>query len=166
MRRSARSGERRTAASAVSPRILGAHVEGPFLSAERLGTHPREWRRDPDRRLMERLLKAGPVTFVTLAPELPGAVELVDLLVRHGVVVSCGHTDATAAQAHVAFDRGARAVTHLFNAMRPLRARDPGIAGAALCRDDVVLQLVVDGHHLAPRSSSSRCAPDPAGSPW
>jgi N-acetylglucosamine-6-phosphate deacetylase len=86
---------------------------------------------------------------VTLAPELPGGLELIDMLTARGVVVSCGHTDATAAEAHAAFDRGATVVTHLFNAMRPFRHRDPGIAGAALARDDVVVQIILDGVHLA-----------------
>ena len=99
--------------------------------------------------MLERLLDAGPVRLVTLAPELPGALELIDLLLARGVAVSCGHTDATAEEAEAAFDRGALAVTHLFNAMRPFRHRDPGIAGAALVRDDVVIQLILDGHHVA-----------------
>ena len=86
---------------------------------------------------------------MTLAPELVGALELIDLLTERGVVVSCGHSDATAEEAGRAFDRGAATVTHLFNAMRPLQHRDPGIAGAALARDDVVVQVILDGHHLA-----------------
>src|SRR5436190_879445 len=73
----------------ASPRILGAHLEGPFIAAERLGTHPAESRRDPDRALVERLLAAGPVSHVTLASELPGALELVDFLRERGVTVSC-----------------------------------------------------------------------------
>jgi N-acetylglucosamine-6-phosphate deacetylase len=89
------------------------------------------------------------VRLVTLAPELPGALELVDLLQERGVVVSCGHSDATAEEAERAFDRGVGTVTHLFNAMRPLSHRDPGIVGAALARDDVVVQLILDGHHVA-----------------
>jgi N-acetylglucosamine-6-phosphate deacetylase len=133
----------------VGPRILGVHLEGPFLSPRRMGAHPSAARRDPDLDLAGRLLDAGPVSYVTLAPELPGALELVDFLLARGVVVSCGHSDATAAEAHAAFDRGVRTVTHLFNAMRPLRHRDPGIAGAALTRDDVVVQLILDGVHLA-----------------
>jgi N-acetylglucosamine-6-phosphate deacetylase len=133
----------------VGPRLLGVHLEGPFLSARRLGVHPAETRRDPDPALLERLLAAGPVGYVTLAPELPGALELVDLLQARGVVVSCGHSDATAEEAAHAFDRGVGTVTHLFNAMRPLSHRDPGIVGAALGRDDVVVQLILDGHHLA-----------------
>jgi N-acetylglucosamine-6-phosphate deacetylase len=130
-------------------RIVGVHLEGPFLSAKRLGIHPPTARRDPDPALLERLLGAGPVRMMTLAPELPGAGELIDRLLRGGIAVSCGHTDATAAEAVRAFDRGARAVTHLFNAMRPFRHRDPGLAGAALAREDVVVQVILDGVHLA-----------------
>jgi N-acetylglucosamine-6-phosphate deacetylase len=133
----------------VGPRVIGAHLEGPFLSPLRLGAHPVSARRDPDPRLLGRLLDAGPVSEMTLAPELDGALELIDLLSACGVVASCGHSDATAEQAGRAFDRGAATVTHLFNAMRPLGHRDPGIAGAALARDDVVVQIILDGHHLA-----------------
>ncbi len=132
------------------PRILGAHVEGPFLSPRRLGTHPPSARRDPDTALLERLLAAGPVRLYTLAPELPGALELVDLLVARGVTVSAGHTDASAEEANAAFDRGVGTVTHLFNAMRPFTHRDPGVAGVALARPDVIVQIILDGAHLAP----------------
>lgn len=135
---------------ASGPKILGVHLEGPFLSPARLGTHRLAARRDPDPALLGRLLDAGRVRLVTLAPELPGALDLVDLLHARGVVVSLGHTNATAAEAHAAFDRGVRAVTHVFNAMRPLAHRDPGIVGAALVRPDVVLQAIVDGVHLDP----------------
>jgi N-acetylglucosamine-6-phosphate deacetylase len=131
------------------PRILGVHLEGPFLAPTRLGTHPPASRRDPDVALLERLIEAGPVRLVTLAPELPGADALIELLQLRGITVSCGHTDATAEEAEVAFDRGIRTVTHLFNAMRPLRHRDPGLVGAALAREDVVVQIIVDGIHLA-----------------
>ncbi len=133
----------------VGPRILGAHLEGPFVSLEALGAHPASDRRDPDMALLERLLAAGPVAQMTLAPELPGALAVIDMLRERGVVVSLGHSNATAAEAHKAFDRGARTVTHLFNAMRAFGHRDPGIAGAALARDDVVVQLILDGHHLS-----------------
>ena len=130
-------------------RILGVHLEGPFLSEKRLGIHPPAARRDPDPALLDRLLGAGPVRLMTLAPELPGAGELIDRLLLAGVAVSCGHTDATAAEGMHAFDRGARTVTHLFNAMRPFRHRDPGLAGAALAREDVIVQIILDGVHLA-----------------
>jgi N-acetylglucosamine-6-phosphate deacetylase len=131
------------------PRVIGAHLEGPFLSPQRLGAHDAEGASAPDLALLRRLLDAGPVSEMTLAPELDGALELIDELVGRGVTVSCGHSDATAAEAQRAFDRGARTVTHLFNAMRPSAPRDPGIALAALARDDVTVQLIVDGHHLA-----------------
>jgi len=134
-------------------RVLGAHLEGPFLSPIRLGAHPAEHRRDPDPALLERLLGTGPVGLVTLAPELPGAHDLVRTLLARGIAVSAGHSDATAEEAHDAFDLGIRTVTHLFNAMRPFHHRDPGIAGAALAREDVVVQVVLDGEHLAPETA-------------
>jgi N-acetylglucosamine-6-phosphate deacetylase len=129
--------------------VLGAHLEGPFISPHALGAHPAWARRDPDRQLLERLLAAGRVAHVTLASERPGALELIDLLCERGIVVSLGHSNATASEAHAGFDRGARTVTHLFNAMRPFRHRDPGLAGVALAREDVVVQLILDGHHVA-----------------
>jgi N-acetylglucosamine-6-phosphate deacetylase len=136
------------------PRILGAHLEGPFISALRLGIHPAEARRNPDPDLLERLLDAGPVRLVTLAPELPGAPAVVERLLRREIAVSLGHSDATAEQANAAFELGARSVTHLFNAMRPFHHRDPGIVGAALARPDVVIQLIVDWVHVAPVSAA------------
>lgn len=143
-----RGGDRATAV----PRVLGAHLEGPFLSPDRLGTHPAGPRRDPDLALLDRLLDTGQVAYVTLAPELPGADALIDRLIQRGIVVSAGHTAADAAAANAAFDRGVRTVTHLFNAMPGMSARNPGIAGAALARDDVIVQLIVDGHHHAPET--------------
>ncbi len=136
-------------------RPLGVHLEGPWISPQRLGTHPGEHRRDPDAAAVAELARwralapVAPVAAVTLAPELPGAMDLLRSLVAEGVLVSVGHTAATAAQAHAALDAGAATVTHLFNAMSPLGHREPGVPGAALARDDVVVQLIVDGHHLA-----------------
>jgi N-acetylglucosamine-6-phosphate deacetylase len=140
---------REVPADGIGPRVLGAHLEGPFVSGEALGAHPATARRDPDAALLTRLLEAGPVTQMTLAPELPGALKLIDELRARGIVVSLGHSNATAAEAHEAFDHGARTVTHLFNAMRPFGHRDPGLAGVALARGDVVVQLILDGHHIA-----------------
>jgi N-acetylglucosamine-6-phosphate deacetylase len=131
------------------PRVLGAHLEGPFLSPDRLGTHPQAQRRDPDLDLLERLLEPGGVTEMTLAPELPGAAAVIERLLELGVVVSAGHSNATAEEARDAFDLGVSTTTHLFNAMRPFRSRDPGIIGVALTRPDVFVQMIVDGHHLA-----------------
>jgi N-acetylglucosamine-6-phosphate deacetylase len=134
-------------------RILGAHLEGPFISPDHPGVHPVEHLRRPDLDLLASYLVAGfAVGTVTLAPELPRAGELIDGLTERGICVSLGHTDADAATAHAAFDQGATTVTHLFNAMRPFAHRDPGLVGVALVRDDVVVQLIADGVHLAPEA--------------
>jgi N-acetylglucosamine-6-phosphate deacetylase len=130
-------------------RIVGVHLEGPFLSPTRAGAHPAEHLREPDPELLERLLSAGPVTAVTLAPELPGALELIELCVRRGVAVWLGHSEATAKEARRAFSAGASAVTHIFNAMRPMRAREPGLAGAALTTREIAIQLIGDGVHVS-----------------
>ena len=134
-------------------RVLGVHLEGPFVAPERLGIHPSSAQRDPDVELLERLVSAGPVRLVTLAPERPGAADLIDFLRHRAITVSCGHSDANSDEATAAFDRGVRTVTHLFNAMRPFLHRDPGIAGTALARDDVVIQIILDGAHLAPETA-------------
>jgi N-acetylglucosamine-6-phosphate deacetylase len=134
-------------------RVLGVHLEGPFLSREWPGAHDPANLLVPDIELAERLCEAGPVTMVTLAPELEGALELVERLVARGVTVSIGHSDADAAMAHAAFDSGARAITHIHNAHRRWRPRDPGPAGVALARPDVWVQAIVDGVHLAPESA-------------
>lgn len=134
-------------------RILGAHLEGPFLSAGRAGAHEPGHLRDPSVEILRRLLDAGcAVTEVTLAPERPGAFVVVDELVRRRILVSLGHTDADATYAKAAFDSGARAVTHIYNAMRPFWHRDPGIIGVALTRDDVWVTAIADGLHVAPEA--------------
>lgn len=141
------------ATTAGGARIVGAHLEGPFLAPACAGAHPREWLRAPDLDLLASYLLCGcPVTMMTLAPELERAQETIDALLEKGVTVSLGHTDATAPFAHAAFDQGARTVTHLFNAMRPFDHRDPGVAGAALARPDVIVQLIADGVHVAPEA--------------
>jgi N-acetylglucosamine-6-phosphate deacetylase len=132
-----------------SIRMLGVHLEGPFLSPAWPGAHPTEHLRDPDPELVDALLAAGPVAAVTLAPELPGGLELVESLVARGLGVRIGHTDADAATSHAAFARGASAITHVHNGHRRFAARDPGPAGAALARDDVTVTAIVDGVHLA-----------------
>ena len=131
------------------PHIIGMHLEGPFLSPLRAGAHDPALMIDPDIAIADHWMNEGPVTMITIAPERPGALELIKCVVAAGVAVACGHSDATAAEAHAAFDRGATTVTHLFNAQRPMTHRDPGIAGAALSRDDVTVSIIVDGHHLA-----------------
>lgn len=135
------------------PRVIGVHLEGPFISKRHAGAHDCAGIQAPSPVLLERLLDAGPVRQMTLAPELPGALEAIDTLLLRGVNVSCGHTEATVEEANRAFDRGASAVTHLFNAMRPFHPRDPGIAFAALCRSDVFVQVILDGHHISPETA-------------
>ena len=136
-------------AESSGPRILGVHLEGPFLSPRRLGAHPAAARRDPDPALLGRLLDAGPVTYVTLAPELPGRSTSSTSCTHAGSSSPAGTRTRPSPQANAAFDRGVGTVTHLFNAMRPLSHRDPGIVGAALVREDVIVQAILDGHHLA-----------------
>lgn len=137
------------AMGAAGPRIIGLHLEGPFLSPKRAGTHPLTHLREPDWDLVAPILEAGPVTMLTLAPELAGAEDLITRLTAARVVVSLGHSNATAPQATRGFDAGARAVTHLFNAMRPFSHRDPGIAGCAMARSDVYLGVIADDVHLS-----------------
>jgi N-acetylglucosamine-6-phosphate deacetylase len=133
--------------------ITGAHLEGPFLAADRSGAQNRAHLRAPDPDLTTRLLKAGrgALRTVTLAPELPGALDLVRDLVADGVVAAVGHTDATYDEARAAFDAGATVATHLFNAMGPIRHRAPGTAIAALdaaAGGGVTVEVINDGVHL------------------
>jgi N-acetylglucosamine-6-phosphate deacetylase len=137
---------------ASTPRIIGVHLEGPFLSPVRPGAHPPEYLRSPSTEWIGRLLDdvRGVVRLVTLAPELEGALDVIEALVARGIIVSLGHTDATYEQAMAGFARGARVATHLFNAMRPLHHREPGAVGAALAHPDVVCSVIADHVHLHP----------------
>ncbi|MGD0902747.1 MAG: N-acetylglucosamine-6-phosphate deacetylase [Terracidiphilus sp.] len=133
-------------------RLLGIHLEGPFLSHARRGVHPPESLLAPDLALFDRLFEAaeGRIRLMTLAPELPGAVELTAHATARGVRVSLGHSDATAAQTRAAIAAGAVSATHTFNAMRPLDHREPGILGVALTADALYAELICDGIHTAP----------------
>jgi N-acetylglucosamine-6-phosphate deacetylase len=106
----------------------------------------------PDLAVLDRLLAAGrgTIRMVTVAPELPGAVELIHHLAAQGVLAAIGHTDATYAQTMAAIDAGARVATHLFNGMRPIHHRDPGPVLAALGRPEMICEIVADGIHLHP----------------
>jgi N-acetylglucosamine-6-phosphate deacetylase len=141
------------AGSEHGARVLGVHLEGPYLSPRWPGAHDPRYLRAPDVDEALALCELGPVRMVTLAPELDGALELVSALTAREVVVSCGHSDADAAAAGAAFDRGARAITHLWNAHRRWAPRDPGIGGLALVRPDVTVQAIVDHVHLAPETA-------------
>lgn len=135
-------------ATSEGAELIGVHLEGPFLSPQKAGIHATEFLKDPTVTLLETWSNSGPVVMTTLAPELPGALPLIESLVASGVVVSLGHSNSTADQAHAGFDAGATSVTHLFNAMSGITARAPGLAGIALSREDVWLQLILDFLHV------------------
>jgi N-acetylglucosamine-6-phosphate deacetylase len=129
---------------------LGLHYEGPMISPTRKGAHPERWQTDPAPQLIDGWTRDAGVLMVTVAPELPGALDVIATLAGRGVVVAVGHTDATAQQVEAAVAAGARCLTHLGNAMRPLTARDPGPVGVALGGSDLVAGVIADGHHLHP----------------
>ncbi|SDO99910.1 N-acetylglucosamine 6-phosphate deacetylase [Nakamurella panacisegetis] len=137
--------------AAGHPGVLGLHLEGPFLSVDRRGVHDPASLLMPDPALLQRFLQAGAgqVAVVTLAPELPGGLDLVRQLVAAGVHAAVGHSDAGYDVARQAFAAGADLVTHAFNGMRPLHHRDPSIIGAAMDAG-VVLEAINDGVHLHP----------------
>lgn len=132
-------------------RVLGVHVEGPFLAPNRHGAHDLAFLRDPDPDAVDALIEAAPglLRMHTMAPERTGGLAAVRRLAEAGVLVSVGHSDATAAQTEAAADAGARLVTHLFNAMRPLHHREPGVVGQALADPRLACGLIADLHHVA-----------------
>lgn len=143
-------------------RVLGTHLEGPFLAPARRGTHDPSAVRLPDLAELRAWLDAGDVAIVTLAPELPAADALIRELVARDVVAAIGHSDATWQEADAAIGAGARLGTHLFNAMPPLHHREPGIAGRLLA-GGVATSVIVDGVHVVPdmvRLVASIKAPD------
>ena len=142
--------DRAVGARPLGARPLGVHLEGPFLAPARAGAHRVEYLAVPDLALTDGLLAAAPVALMTVAAEVPGSLALVRHLVARGVVVSIGHSDARAGEAGAAFDAGARAVTHLWNAQRPPTAREPGVVGVALGRPDVTVCVIADLVHVAP----------------
>lgn len=138
-------------------RVLGLHAEGPYISADRLGTHPIAHARPPSVDEVTRWLdlatapdRRRALGMVTLAPELPGALDVVDTLVAAGVTVCAGHTDATAAEILASEEHGITAMTHLFNAMSPMHHRSPGAVAAAMASSELVAGLIVDGLHVDP----------------
>jgi N-acetylglucosamine-6-phosphate deacetylase len=141
----------RAAAAAPAPgaaEVLGAHLEGPFLSPRWPGAMDATHFVAPDLAVADRLLAGGGVRMLSLAPELPGALELVRAAAAAGVVVSMGHTGATYAEASAAVAAGARAATHVFNAMRPFHHREPGVLGAAFDLDSITCEVICDGVHV------------------
>lgn len=134
------------------PGALGIHLEGPFLATSRCGAHDPHALEAPTASTVEALIEAGGglLRLVTIAPELPGALDAIERFCRAGITVAVGHTEADAPTAGEAFDRGASVLTHAFNAMPGLGHRAPGPVGAALARDHVTLEVIADGLHLDP----------------
>jgi len=132
-------------------RLFGIHLEGPFISAAAAGVHRREHLRPPRSAELRRLIAAAGnrLRVVTLAPELDGAADALRLLADHGVTVSVGHSVVSHDAAVATFDAGARRVTHCFNALPPVRARDPGPVAAALGDARVEVEVIADGRHVA-----------------
>lgn len=131
--------------------ILGMHLEGPFISKTRRGAQPQDAIAKPSLELLKEFLDAadGLVRILTLAPELPGALDLIRRAVSYGLVVALGHTDADYDQAREGIRAGARHAVHVFNAMRPFSHRDPGVLGAVLTDPEITAEVIADGVHVA-----------------
>ncbi|MFS0766952.1 N-acetylglucosamine-6-phosphate deacetylase [Peribacillus phoenicis] len=132
--------------------IIGIHLEGPFISPVRKGAQPEEHIVDPDVTLfkMWQKMSENQIRLVTLAPEQPNGLDLAAHLKATGVVASIGHSDATYDQIDEAIQAGTTHVTHLYNGMRGLHHREPGVLGAAYLRDELYVELIADGIHCRP----------------
>jgi N-acetylglucosamine-6-phosphate deacetylase len=135
----------------LAAEILGIHLEGPFISKARRGVHPPDALAKPSVATLGKLIEAADslVKIVTLAPELPGALELVAAAVAAKIVAAMGHTDADYDQARAAIHAGARHAVHMYNAMRPFEHRDPGVVGAILTDPEVTAEVIADLVHVA-----------------
>jgi N-acetylglucosamine-6-phosphate deacetylase len=134
--------------------IAGVHIEGPFISRARRGAQREEFIRDPDGESVDQLLEFADVTKrITLAPELPGALDLIDQLCERDIAVSAGHSDASDEEARVGFIHGIRNVTHAFNGMSSARRRgvyrEAGLLEFALSEPEIMCELIADGHHVS-----------------
>ncbi|MFJ8244748.1 N-acetylglucosamine-6-phosphate deacetylase [Peribacillus asahii] len=132
--------------------LLGVHLEGPFISEKRAGAQPVECILKPDLQMFLRWQEIAleSIKMVTIAPELEGSLELINYLSKHGVIASIGHTDATYEEVLQGIQAGASHATHLFNGMRGLHHREPGVVGAVLLHDEVSAELIADGIHVRP----------------
>jgi N-acetylglucosamine-6-phosphate deacetylase len=132
--------------------IIGIHLEGPFINPKKAGAQPKQHIVDPNIPLFKewQKLSNGRIKLVTLAPEQPGGIEMIRYLKEIGIIASIGHTDATYDQVGKAIEAGANHITHLYNQMRGLHHREPGVVGAALLRDELLVELIVDGIHSRP----------------
>ncbi len=135
-------------------RILGVHLEGPFLNPSRAGALDGDAFLLPRFSSWERLAEGfqGIIRIMTIAPELDGAGRLIRVITDSGVIVNMGHSDATYDEAEAAYNAGARGVTHIFNAMRPMHHREPGLAGFGLVHPHIYVEFIGDPHHLHPKT--------------
>ncbi|XID95956.1 N-acetylglucosamine-6-phosphate deacetylase [Paenibacillaceae bacterium WGS1546] len=133
-------------------RIVGVHLEGPFVNVKWKGAQNAAYIVPPQPEWLEEWVRRFPglIKIQTLAPEIEGALDYIEKLTAYGIVPSCGHTDATYDQIVAAADRGLRHAVHTFNAMTPLHHRNPGTVGAALTDDRIVAEVIADGHHVHP----------------
>lgn len=134
----------------IGARILGVHLEGPFISPAHPGAQNPAHVRPPSVEEFGALLEAGPVRMITLAPEIPGAEAVIEMALEAGVRVVLGHTGATFEQARSAIGAGVSQATHTYNAMTGLHHREPGTVGATLSDDGIYAQLIADGIHVHP----------------
>lgn len=132
--------------------IKGIHMEGPYLNKALKGAMNESWLWQPSLESWEKMWEAsrGLIKLMTIAPELPGAMEVIREAAKQGVVISIGHSIATYREIMMAIDNGAAHVTHIFNAMKPLHHREPGIVLAALLRDELKIELIADTYHVHP----------------
>jgi len=135
-------------------RLLGVHLEGPFVNPMKQGALGGEHFMKPEMDTFARLVEGFEdiVKIITVAPELPGALGIIEKAVSLGIRVNMGHSAATFAQASDGRKAGATGVTHLFNAMSPLHHREPGLAGYALMDDGLYVEVIADMHHLHPET--------------
>lgn len=132
--------------------IVGVHLEGPFVNPGKAGAQPLMHIIDPDLSLLKswELLTNNMIKLVTLAPERPGGLEMINYLSTHGIVASIGHSDATFDEVNKAIESGANHVTHLYNQMSGLHHREPGVVGSAFLREELKAEIIVDGVHVRP----------------
>ncbi|QGH35803.1 N-acetylglucosamine-6-phosphate deacetylase [Gracilibacillus salitolerans] len=129
--------------------IIGIHLEGPFIHKDRKGAQPVEYIKDPNISVFKKWnrLANQHIRLVTLAPELPGGLEFIQHLKKHGIIASAGHTNATAQEITIAIDHGLSHITHLYNQMRGFHHREPGVVGSAWLHDQLMVEIIADGIH-------------------
>ena len=152
--RGGRARERVKAPNLKLARIIGIHLEGPFLNPSRCGALDAKTFIEPTEKSLRKLIEGFEdiVKIITIAPELKGALQLIKKISDRGIIASMGHSDATFSEAEAGFHAGARGITHIFNAMRSFHQREPGIAGFGLINKDIYIEVIADPFHLHPKT--------------